>query len=108
MEMPADNRTHADGVEKPQVPPLWSIPSITAHTPSESRMSHRRFPARLSALALSLVATLATTAVAQPAQTAPVSQAVAFVDVNVVPMDRERVLERQTVIVRDGRIAAIG
>ena len=32
---------------------------------------------------------------------------VAFVDVNVVPMDRERVLERQTVIVRDGRIASI-
>jgi imidazolonepropionase-like amidohydrolase len=33
---------------------------------------------------------------------------VAFVDVNVVPMDTERVLERQTVIVRDGRIASIG
>ncbi len=32
----------------------------------------------------------------------------AFVNVNVVPMDRERVLERQTVIVRDGRIAAMG
>lgn len=33
---------------------------------------------------------------------------VAFVDVNVVPMDSERVLERQTLIVRDGRIAAMG
>lgn len=33
---------------------------------------------------------------------------VAFVDVNVVPMDSERVLEGQTVIVRDGRIAQIG
>lgn len=33
---------------------------------------------------------------------------VAFVDVNVLPMDRERILERQTVIVRDGRIAAMG
>lgn len=32
----------------------------------------------------------------------------AFVDVNVIPMDRERVLSGQTVIVRDGRIAAIG
>lgn len=31
----------------------------------------------------------------------------AFVDVNVVPMDRERVLEHQTVLVRDGRIARI-
>ena len=33
---------------------------------------------------------------------------VAFVNVNVVPMDRERVLERQTVLVRDGRIAQVG
>lgn len=33
---------------------------------------------------------------------------VAFVDVNVIPMDRERVVERQTVIVRDGKIAAMG
>jgi len=32
----------------------------------------------------------------------------AFVDVNVVPMDTERVLERCTVLVRDGRIAAVG
>jgi imidazolonepropionase-like amidohydrolase len=33
---------------------------------------------------------------------------VAFTNVNVVPMDRERVLENQTVIVRDGRIAEVG
>ena len=33
---------------------------------------------------------------------------VAFVDVTVIPMDRERKLDDQTVIVRDGRIAAIG
>ena len=33
---------------------------------------------------------------------------VAFIDVNVIPMDRERVLEHQTVIVRDGVIAEIG
>lgn len=32
----------------------------------------------------------------------------AFVRVNIVPMDRERVLRGQTVIVRDGRIAGIG
>jgi imidazolonepropionase-like amidohydrolase len=36
------------------------------------------------------------------------SQVVAFENVNVIPMDRERVVERQTVIVRDGRIAQIG
>ena len=39
------------------------------------------------------------------AQTASV---VVFERVNVVPMDRERVLANQTVVVRDGRIAAIG
>lgn len=35
-------------------------------------------------------------------------QTVAFVDVSVIPMDRERVLKNQTVLVRDGRIAEIG
>jgi hypothetical protein len=33
---------------------------------------------------------------------------VAFVNVNVIPMDRERIDQRQTVIVRGDRIAAIG
>jgi imidazolonepropionase-like amidohydrolase len=33
---------------------------------------------------------------------------VAFVDVNVVPMDTERILAHQTVIVRGGRIAVVG
>ena len=36
------------------------------------------------------------------------SHATAFVHVNVVPMDRERVLRDQTVIVEGDRIAAIG
>lgn len=36
------------------------------------------------------------------------SGVVAFVDVNVIPMDRERVLSHQTVVVRDGVIAEIG
>jgi imidazolonepropionase-like amidohydrolase len=35
-------------------------------------------------------------------------QVVAFENVNVIPMDRDRVLARQTVIIRDGRIAEIG
>src|SRR5436190_11106579 len=35
-------------------------------------------------------------------------EAIAFVNVNVVPMDSERLLERQTVIVRDGRISEMG
>jgi imidazolonepropionase-like amidohydrolase len=33
---------------------------------------------------------------------------VAFINVNVAPMDRDRALENQTVIIRDGRIAEIG
>jgi imidazolonepropionase-like amidohydrolase len=33
---------------------------------------------------------------------------IAFVDVNVVPMDGERVLQNQTVVVRNGRITAMG
>ncbi|HEX8556594.1 MAG TPA: amidohydrolase family protein [Pyrinomonadaceae bacterium] len=36
------------------------------------------------------------------------AQVVAFVGVNVVPLDRERVLADQTVVVRDGRITEIG
>jgi hypothetical protein len=36
------------------------------------------------------------------------NRVVAFENVNVIPMDRERVIERQTVVVRDGRIAQIG
>ncbi len=35
-------------------------------------------------------------------------QIVAFINVNVVPMDQERVLAGQTVIVKDGRIAEMG
>src|SRR5262249_47911312 len=44
-------------------------------------------------------------AISAQAQTSP---PVAFVDVNLVPMDRERVLSHQTVIVRDGLISEIG
>lgn len=40
--------------------------------------------------------------------TAGFAQTTAFVGVNVVPMDRERILANQTVIVRDGVIAEIG
>ena len=35
-------------------------------------------------------------------------QAIAFINVNVVPFDRERIVAEQTVVVRDGRIAEIG
>ena len=33
---------------------------------------------------------------------------IAFVNVNVIPMDRERILENQTVVVRGGRIVKVG
>ncbi|HEX2250452.1 MAG TPA: hypothetical protein VHH32_08870, partial [Gemmatimonadales bacterium] len=33
---------------------------------------------------------------------------VAFVDVTVIPMDRERTLPQSTVIVREGRIVSVG
>jgi len=49
---------------------------------------------------------IATLGLCAPSFAAPPS--VAFVRVNVVPMDRERVLRDQTVIVADGRIQAIG
>ncbi len=40
--------------------------------------------------------------------TAQEHQPIAFVDVYVVPMDSERIIERQTVIVRDDKIVEIG
>ncbi|MEQ1646213.1 MAG: amidohydrolase, partial [Pyrinomonadaceae bacterium] len=36
------------------------------------------------------------------------SQTTAFVGVNVIPMDRERVIANQTVVVKNGVIAEIG
>ncbi len=56
-------------------------------------------------LALLLVAT---SACAAPARTGDRGTVVAFVNVAVVPMDSERVLRGQTVVVRDGRIATLG
>src|SRR5687768_10175064 len=38
----------------------------------------------------------------------PSSRVTAFVNVNVMPMDRERVLRDQTVVVRDGLIGEVG
>jgi imidazolonepropionase-like amidohydrolase len=67
---------------------------------------------RLQVLAGSLAA-LATTAHAQtPAARPPVPGApagvTAFVNVNVVPMDSERLLANQTVVVEGGRVTALG
>jgi len=51
-----------------------------------------------------LVVALIAPAIAQESE----KQITAFVNVNVIPMDRERVLKDQTVVVRDGRIAELG
>ena len=50
----------------------------------------------------------AATAQAAEAQPAPAQPATAFVDVNVLPMDAERVLEHQTVVVHARSIIAMG
>lgn len=75
-----------------------------------------RAAVRLARLALLLLATAGCAsqspdlpAVAQ--DTAPADRAtstVAFTNVTVIPMDRERVLENHTVLVRDGRIERVG
>jgi len=53
-------------------------------------------------LLLSLLTALA------PARAQEAGRVTAFVGVNVIPMDRERVLRDQTVLVRDGLIAEVG
>ncbi|HEX2202327.1 MAG TPA: amidohydrolase family protein [Longimicrobium sp.] len=63
----------------------------------------------LAALALSAAACAGPAADAGVrAEAASDTAVTAFVDVTVVPMDRERALPGQTVIVRDGRIAEVG
>jgi imidazolonepropionase-like amidohydrolase len=57
---------------------------------------------RIAALAVALAPSLAL------AQGAPQDPVTAFVDVNVIPLDRNRVAERQTVVVRGDRIVAFG
>lgn len=71
----------------------------------ESPASRR---ASLLLAALLSGATLSVAAAQPPAPRAASPAAVAFVDVTVIPMDGERVLPGQTVVVRDGRIAQLG
>ncbi|PJI88110.1 amidohydrolase [Sphingomonas koreensis] len=58
-------------------------------------------------LRFALALWLAGLALVLPATAQPASR-IAFVNANLVPMDRERVLRGQTVLVENGRIAAIG
>jgi imidazolonepropionase-like amidohydrolase len=59
---------------------------------------------------LLLLTLLLTTSIAigQSSSTSPAAKVVAYVNVNVIPMDRQRVLRNQTVIVRDNTITTIG
>jgi imidazolonepropionase-like amidohydrolase len=63
----------------------------------------------MNKLILLLSILLLTTSVAgQTSRSSRDANVVAFVNVNVIPMDRERVLRNQTVIVSDGKITAMG
>ena len=55
-----------------------------------------------------LLVILSLACVASVRTTAQDASAVAFINVNVIPMDKERVLKNQTVIVRNGMIVEIG
>ncbi len=61
-----------------------------------------RFPLVLLAMLLIVAAAFAAAPDAKPQ-----GGTIAFVDVNVVPMDREHVLANQTVVVQDGRIVSV-
>ena len=65
-----------------------------------------RRPRRVASALLALVALVATGACGGESRTV-VDGDLAFVGVNVLPMDSERVLEHRTVVVDDGRIASI-
>ncbi len=60
----------------------------------------------------SLIALLVLSVSCTPAETPPAADGgdpgVAFIEVNLVPMDTERVVANQTVVTRDGRIAVVG
>ena len=57
---------------------------------------------------IAIAVAAASTCPAQAASPKPAPNAVAFVHASVVPMDRERVVHDQTVLVVDGRITALG
>ena len=66
-----------------------------------------RFDCARSRFAHTLVATVFALLPAMPVA-AQQRGTVAFIGVNVIPMDRDRVLQNHTVIVQDGRITAVG
>ncbi|MDH0864665.1 hypothetical protein [Mitsuaria sp. GD03876] len=71
------------------------------------RLGRRAFLAAAGAAALPASLLRAQTPATTPSPLGASPPATAFIDVNVVPMDRDRVLRGMTVVVRDGRIASI-
>lgn len=65
-------------------------------------------PRRLSCCVLSLLCVASCGIEAPPGTGDEAAQVVVFVDVNVIPMDTDRVMEGQTVVVVDGRIKSVG
>ncbi len=83
------------------------------HSPFATRPPHRH-AGPLCAAALGLVLAACSAGADPVGGQAPAQQpgppdpdAIAFVDVNVVPMDSDRILEGHTVVVREGRIASV-
>src|ERR1041385_4690240 len=81
--------------------------ALTMAFQSEVRWKNRRYPILLFILLVIVVATSISSQKAHKKEAAE-AQTYAFVNVNVVPMDRERVIKDQTVIVRGERIIQIG
>jgi hypothetical protein len=73
-----------------------------------SRRSGPRSVRRAVVLRVAVVALTASVASACGGPDTLVEGDLAFVNANVLPMDRERVLEDQTVVIADGRIVALG
>ncbi len=67
-----------------------------------------RYVVSLACAVVLLASTLTSRTAAQGLHQPQGLETVAFVNVNIVPMDQERVLPAQTVIVRNGRIETIG
>src|SRR5690606_21876860 len=84
---------------------MSAIPSPDA----PQRMCYLLGAAALAVLGLALAGCSSGNAAAEAggSAVAPDPDAIAFVGVNVVPMDSERVLEGHTVVVQDGRISSV-
>jgi Amidohydrolase family len=77
--------------------------TVKASTRSNSECWKRGAAAKVCAMTLMLLGSFVPVAIAASAEPATL-----FINVNVVPMDHDRVLQRHSVIVEEGRVTAIG